>query len=212
MTNPDNETWYVPPSTPPPPPPPVQPFPGYTGAPQSYPGPQLPAGPPGYPAAPTVPALANGKGDTSVNTDALGVVAGNIGQLYDAVQQAYSVLTGTPKLAPGGLFESYELIDRVGYPNDGSTSSLADSYLQVLQDLSAGLYDIRGALQQMQSTYSTFDDMNKMKVQDLENDLSNAEADFSNVMTDNGGTAPGTWPAPLSPASPLTKNPKTKTP
>jgi hypothetical protein len=185
----------------------AQPFPGYTGGNPVQQGPQPPPGAPGYPAPPDVPALTDGKGNTSVNTDALGVVAGNMDTLYNAVQQAYQVLSGAPRLAPGGLFESYQLKNKVGFPHDGQPTSLASSYLQVLQDLGQGLSDIKSALAQMQKTYTTFDDLNKIKIQDLENDLTNAEADFTNVITDGGGKAPTAWPAPVTLTNPALGNP-----
>jgi hypothetical protein len=204
-----------------------------SGVPVSY-GSQDKPVPSGNPSPPAVPSIDDGKGGTSVNTDALTTVAGNIGQLSTAVQTALGTLNDMSPVAPGGLVESYTLKNKVGSPSgqsgggsgsggqSGSSgqsgNGLTPSYQQVLGELVQGLAEIQNALSTMASTYSTFDDLNKLTVQDLEGDLGNAEADFGAMMSDNPqGSAPTTWPGQTdSPASPgaLTKTPGpgTKTP
>ena len=170
-------------------------YPGYTGTVPSQGAPQVPPMVQGYLQPPKVPSFAASKGKTSVSTDALADVAANMGTLATVVQQVNSLLSQMRKLAPGSLFESYELRDKVGYPGDGTTTSLIYNYGQSLQDLSRGLSDVRDGLNKMRSTYKSFDDLNKAKIQDLENDFANAEADFTSMMTDNGGSAPTSYPS-----------------
>jgi hypothetical protein len=138
---------------------------------------------------PSVPSGENGQNDVSVNTDLLATVANNVGSLQKTVQTATGKLQNMNPLAPGAFYDAYTLKAKVGSSSDDSNSStsLVNSYLSVLTDLTNGLSDLQIALTQMQSKYKTFDDLSKLSVSDLDNDLNNTSDDFNNMMTDNGG-------------------------
>jgi hypothetical protein len=138
---------------------------------------------------PAVPTTGGGSGTVSVNTDLLSTVANNLDTLNSSVDSAFSKLSGLTPLAPGAFWDAYQLKAAVGSPGDGSTSDLVNSYMAVLTDLGAGLKDIQNALQQMKSTYTTFDQLNQMKVSDLDTDLNSAESNFTTMMTANGGSS-----------------------
>ena len=168
---------------------------------QAYPAPTLQSGPaaPVGLTPPAVPTANGGTGGVSVNTDVLSTVADNMNTLYETVKAAYSQLNDVVPIAPGAFWDANQLKTTVGSPGDGSTSDLVNSYLAVLIDLGNGLADIQNSLLKMQSTYSTFDALNQVSVSDLDNDLSAAQSDFTDMMTAAGGsggaTTGGTGPA-----------------
>lgn len=186
----------------------TRPKPNVSSTPQSWPPSHKPsattqAGPtkPVGITPPPVPTVGGGAGDVSVNTDLLSTVADNMDTLYDAVKAAYAKLNELTPIAPGAFWDAYQLQTAVGSPNDGSTSDLVNSYLAVLTDLGNGLTDIKNTLNQMRSTYTTFDDLNKAEATDIQSDLSTATAEFSNMMAAEGGTG-GTTTTPGGPGGP----------
>ena len=56
-----------------------------------------------------------------------------------------------------------------------------------LADLANGLTDLQTATKNMSKTYTTADELNGMKVTDLQKNLDTASGDFTGMMTDAGG-------------------------
>ena len=75
---------------------------------------------------------------------------------------------------------------------------MLSSYHSVLHDLATGLTDLQTATQQMSRRYTTTDDLNGMKVADLQSGLNATTADFNAMISANGGT---TATAPATPGS-----------
>lgn len=155
--------------------------------------------------APPVPS-GNGYTGVSVDSDLLTVVGNNMSDLQQSVKKAYDRLNALYPLAPGAFWDAYQLQNKVGSPNDGTSSDLVSSYLAVLQDLGNGLGDVHNTLMTMGSKYKTFSDLNDMKTSDLDNDLAGAQSAMSNMMSDNGGSGPGSYPGGGSPVAPNASN------
>jgi hypothetical protein len=150
------------------------------------------------PLAPTVPKYSSEAGTTVVDVPALQIYASNIGQLIGPVEDALTQLKNLEPVAPGAFYHAYQILTKVDGTN--GTGGLVPSYSQVLTDLANGLTDIQNAANQMAAKYKTFDDLNKMQVTDLQNDLNTAESDFNALMSANGGQ-PVTFNAPATPPS-----------
>lgn len=186
----------------------ADPWPGYNGAPPaSQPGPVISSQEGENLIPPPVPSQAgSGPGTTTVDTPSLGTFAANIGALLVPVKDAYTQLNTLPTVKPGLFYHAYQIQSKVNGAQSTSTgsasaSNLVTNYLAVLNDLADGLTQIQNAAQQMSQKYTTFDELNQMKAAELQGDLANANTEFSQMMSANGGTG-GTGPAsPASPAS-----------
>jgi hypothetical protein len=138
---------------------------------------------------PAVPSSSgSGSGTTVVNTPSMDVFATNIGHLVGPVKDAYTKLAALAPVEPGQFYDAYELQGDVSGAS-GATSDLVSNYIGVLKNLADGLTDIKSAATTMSQKYTSIDDLNNMKVADLNSDLSNSQSDFTNMMDANGGSS-----------------------
>ena len=176
-------------SPPPPPPPPIVGW-NQSDAPAATPnsGPQVTPTENGNLTPPGVPKQNGGSGSTVVDTASMDTFASNMGKLIAPVNDALSKLKALEPLAPGAFADAYNVQTKVSGASSSTTGDgLVPNYTTVLQDLVNGLTDIQSAAQQMSSKYKTADDLNNMSVTDLQNNLNQAQGDFSNMMSANGG-------------------------
>jgi hypothetical protein len=134
------------------------------------------------PPPPLVPKQGGGPGTTTVDVPTLDLYAKNIGLLIPTVEDALTKLKALEPLAPGAFYHAYQILTKV----QGS-GGLVPSYTEVLTDLANGLTDIQNAVNQMATKYKSFDDLNKLTVTELQNDLTDAENEFNALMKTNGG-------------------------
>lgn len=144
------------------------------------------------PTAPGVPGKAgSGSGSTVVSTPSIDVFASNIQQLIAPVNSALAKLKALGPLAPGGFNEAYTLTQQVSDSGSsgGAATDLVHAYQNVLHDLADGLTDLNSAATTMSQKYKTADDLNNMKVSDLQAQLDDTTGDLNAMMTANGGTS-----------------------
>jgi uncharacterized membrane protein YgcG len=160
-------------------------------APPSQSGPTLTGAEQGNLNPPAVPsASAGGSGKTVVNTPSLDTFASNMGALVAPVKDAYAKLQALPAVAPGQFYHAFVIQNKVtgSQTAAGATSNgdLVSSYKAVLKDLADGLTDLQNAATQMSQKYTSFDDLNKMKVSELQSDLDSASSEFTKSVNANG--------------------------
>jgi len=181
-----------PPPQPPPPPPPSGPPPEWNPGDANKPSPApLPSG-----AAPTPPPVPGGAGNgkhTSVDTPSLDLFAQNIGQLIQPVSDALSGLHGV-NVQPGAFYHADVIRSKIGGAN--GDAGLKNNYTLVLNDLKNGLSDLQTAVTQMSAKYKSTEDLNGMKVSDLQNDFDSASSYFNSMTSDNGGSGSASAPPP----------------
>jgi hypothetical protein len=138
---------------------------------------------------PAVPSSSgSGSGTTVVNTPSMDTFATNIGNLVGPVKDAYTKLAALAQVEPGQFYDAYQLQGDVSGAS-GATSDLVSNYIGVLKNLGNGLTDIQSAATTMSQKYTSVNDLNNIKVSDLNSDLSNSQSDFTNMMDANGGSS-----------------------
>jgi hypothetical protein len=119
--------------------------------------------------------------------------AKNIGLLISPVKDAVTRATNFPAVAPGQFYHAYQIQTKVTGPPGGSSGSgtpdLVTSYSGVFNDLVDGLTKIQSAATAISSKYKTAQDLNNIKVSELNTDLSDATTEFNNMVTANGGSS-----------------------
>jgi hypothetical protein len=166
---------------------------GNYNSPPSQSGPNLPDGTSGNLNPPTVPGgnPTSGSGTTSVDTPSMDTFAKNIGLLIGPVKDASTRAQNFPPVAPGQFYHAYQIQDKVTGPPGGSsgsgTSDLVTSYSGVFNDLADGLTKIQSAATAISNKYKTTQDLNNLKVSELNTDFSDATTEFGNMMGANGG-------------------------
>jgi hypothetical protein len=167
---------------------------GNYNTPPSQSGPTLPDGTSGNVTPPAVPGnTSSGSGNTSVDTPSMDLFASNIGLLIGPAKDAATRAQNFPAVAPGQFYHAYQIQDKVTGPPGGSsgsgTTDLVTSYQGVFTDLADGLTNIQKAAQAISAKYKTTQDLNNLKVSELNTDFSDASTDFNNSVTANGGSS-----------------------
>ncbi|CAG6395292.1 hypothetical protein NMG29_35710 [Streptomyces cocklensis] len=147
---------------------------------------------------PPVPGAKGASGGTSVSTPSLDLLAQNIDMLIAPVREAILRLA-TVNIAPGAFYHANTMRQKVNGPNDdaGLMKSLGDS----LKALSTGLTDMRDGVRKLSHDYTTTEDANGMKAEDLAKALGNTPVDFNTMMTAAGGSAPNSSSDPQPPTA-----------
>ena len=157
-------------------------------------------------ASPKVPNYDPGKGGrTVVNTEALDTFSSNLSPLIDAAQAARDKVTHLATIAPGAFDKAWTMQDAVSGDqsvSNASSTALQPSFATTLEDVASGLTDLQTATKKMSSTYTTTDELNGMKVADLQKSLDKSSSDFGSTVggstgdssggTTGGGTTGGT--------------------
>ncbi|MCW2904628.1 MAG: hypothetical protein JWO67_6893 [Streptosporangiaceae bacterium] len=142
---------------------------------------------------PTVPKGSGGTDTTTVDTPSMDLFARNMDSLIKPVQDAANLLADVA-VAPGAFYHANEIRLKVSGPN--GDRGIKENYTKVLNDLANGLADIRNGVQELIKTYSSIEEANGMKAQDLRAAMEASGGDFGAMMTDNGGSVGGTTGTP----------------
>lgn len=133
------------------------------------------------------PTTSGGSGMTAVNSDAMHTFSANIGALLPMVRDAMAALQNLRPVRAGCFFEAYQVNKKVN-SGGSDTTDLADSYSGVLYQCYTGLLDLKKAVDNLATKYTTVDEWNNMSVTELTNDLAPVSGDFNQMMAANGGT------------------------
>jgi hypothetical protein len=136
-------------------------------------------------ASPTVPASSGSGHGTSVDTASLDTFADNIDLLIAPTKTASTTL-GTVSVAPGAFYHANEMRTTVNGPN--ADAGLKEQYIKTLSDLGQGLADLRDGVRQLSAKYTTVEDANTMTATDFQTAMSSSQGDFTQMMTDAGGS------------------------
>ena len=126
-----------------------------------------------------------GTGTTSVDTPSMTVFASNIDLLIKPVTDAKAALQPVT-LATGAFYHAYQIHSGVTGPNDDA--GIKGPYLKALTDLLDGLTDLSDGVKTLAKKYTTIEDANNMKAQDLKDAMSKSTGDLNQMMQDGGGT------------------------
>lgn len=140
----------------------------------------------------SVPAVPSGSGPghgTSVDTASLDVFANNIDLLIAPTKTASTTL-GTVSVAPGAFYHANQMRTTVNGPN--GDAGLKEQYVKTLSDLGQGLADLRDGIRQLSAKYTTIEDANTMTATDFQTAMSSSQGDFTQMMTDAGGSGSST--------------------
>jgi hypothetical protein len=139
-----------------------------------------------------VPKGSGGTDTTTVDTPSMDLFVRNMDSLIKPVQDAANLLADVA-VAPGAFYHANEI--RLKVSGQNGDRGIKENYTKVLNDLANGLADIRNGVQELIKTYSSIEEANGMKAQDLRAAMEAAGGDFGAMMTDNngsGGLPPGT--------------------
>lgn len=150
------------------------------------PGQPLPSG--NGPVAPLVPGGKDASGHTVVDTPSLELFASNIALLIPVVKGVMTDL-GDVNVQPGAFYHADQIRLKLGGAN--GDAGLKAQFIAVLKDLANGLTDVHDAIHSLSKTYARTEDANGMKVTDLQNDFTQAQADFTALITDASGAPSG---------------------
>ncbi len=136
---------------------------------------------------PPVPSFTGSTGTgTSVDTDPMDVFADNIGKLITPTTSASTVLQAV-SVQPGAFYHANQMRISVNGPN--ADDGLKEKYIQTLSDLGQGLADLQLGIQQLSAKYKTVEDANTMTAKDFQTAMSTSQGDFTQMMTDSGGSS-----------------------
>ena len=135
--------------------------------------------------APPVPSGSGTGSGTSVDTASLDVFANNIDLLIAPTKTASTTL-GTVSVAPGAFYHANQMRTTLNGPN--ADAGLKEQYIKTLSDLGQGLADLRDGVRQLSAKYSTIEDANTMTATDFQTAMSSSQGDFTQMMTDAGGS------------------------
>jgi hypothetical protein len=136
----------------------------------------------------TVPHVPTGTGSgsgTSVDTISLDRFADNIDAMIQPTATAGTTLK-TVSVAPGAFYHANQMRSSVNGPN--GDAGLKEQYIKTLSDLGQGLADLRDGIRQLSTTYTNIEDANTMKATDFQTAMSSSQGDFTQMMTDAGGS------------------------
>ncbi|QMU77120.1 hypothetical protein GXW83_16790 [Streptacidiphilus sp. PB12-B1b] len=134
---------------------------------------------------PAVPVTSGQGHDTSVDTASLDVFANNIDLLIAPTRTASTTL-GNVGIAPGAFYHANQMRTSVNGPN--GDAGLKEQYIKTLADLGQGLADLRDGVRQLSAQYTTIEDANTMTATDFQSAMSSSQGDFTQMMTDAGGS------------------------
>jgi hypothetical protein len=127
----------------------------------------------------------SGNGGTSVDTNPMDVFADNIDQLITPTKTASTTLDAI-SVQPGAFYHANQMRTTVNGPN--ADNGLKEQYIKTLSDLGQGLADLRDGVRQMSAKYTTIEDANTMTATDFQTDMASSQGDFTQMMTDAGGS------------------------
>ena len=129
-------------------------------------------------------------GKTVVNTAALDTFSSNLSQLITAAQKAHDQLKTMKPVAPGAFDKAWAIQDDItgdaSAPSATASTAMQPGFVKALADLADGFTDLQTATKKMSQTYTTADELNGMKVSDLQKDLDTASGDFGGLVGGSG--------------------------
>src|SRR5262249_12078810 len=104
----------------------------------------------------------------------------------EPVNQAKKDLQTLESLAPGAFYHANKIREEINGGN--GDAGLKALYEKVLNDLANALTDLANGAKSLSKKYKTLDDAATMVAKDLSDAMDPANADFSTMMSDAGGS------------------------